>query len=106
LSKVQERIIGEIAVEVVGRRAVPAVLHRTFQVLIDPPGHARLVEYLGKRLPDKQLAKRTEAVVGDRARSEAIRSAGAQIIDVSDAAGPHVAPVRIGFTQDRTVIIV
>ena len=38
--------------------------------------------------------------------SEAIRSACAQIIDVSDAAGPQVAPIRIRRAHDRAVVIV
>src|SRR5215471_20645383 len=95
LGKVEQRIVGEIAVETVGWASVPKVRRErgACQVLIDSPGHARLVEHLGKRLPGQVVAQRTEAVAGNRARSETIRSACAQIIDVSDATGPHVAPV-------------
>ncbi len=108
LGKVQQRIIGEIAVETVGWASVPEVRRErgACQVLIDSPGHARLVQHFRKRLPGQVVAQRTEAVAGNRARSEAIRSGCAQIIDVSNATGPEVAPIRICRAHDRTVVIV
>ena len=52
------------------------------------------------------MAQRTEAVAGNRARSEAVRSPRAKIIDVSDGAGPEIAPVRIRRAHDRAVVTV